>query len=146
MKKNLLIWKKNILVLILVSKLLFFWMMKPLHNILKHSKKLSLLLFFIGLNWVVYADGGGNNFVQAKVVKCYPNPATSVINFDFPKNIDNSYLLQVYSFTGRKMAETSVSSAKITIDLTDFYRGIYVYQLHDKSGKIVESGKFQVVK
>ena len=35
---------------------------------------------------------------------------------------------------------------RITIPLDDFYRGMYVYQLSDKDGKIIDSGKFQVVK
>jgi hypothetical protein len=32
------------------------------------------------------------------------------------------------------------------INLSDFPRGVYVYQLRDKTGRIVESGKFQVSK
>ena len=28
----------------------------------------------------------------------------------------------------------------------DFYRGIYIFQLKDKNGKVVDSGKFQVSK
>jgi hypothetical protein len=90
-----------------------------------------------------------NNFfevTQVKVVKCYPNPATSVVNFDFPKNFDKAYTLQIYSFAGKQMVETPLSGNKVTITLTEFYRGIYVYQLRDKSGKIVDSGKFQVAK
>ena len=35
---------------------------------------------------------------------------------------------------------------KITVPLTDFYRGVYIFQLRDAKGNIVESGKFQVVK
>jgi hypothetical protein len=85
--------------------------------------------------------------VQAKVIKCYPNPATSYINFEFANEIDKSYSLQIYSFVGRLMFETIVSNSKLTVELNNnYYRGIYIYQLHDKSGRIVEAGKFQVTK
>jgi hypothetical protein len=77
----------------------------------------------------------------------YPNPATSYINFTFDKTVDKSYTLQVYNFIGRKMNDIRISDAKLTINLDDnYFRGLYVYQLRDQSGKIVESGKFQVNK
>ena len=37
-------------------------------------------------------------------------------------------------------------NASTTLDLTPFNRGVYIYQLKDRSGKVVESGKFQVSK
>ena len=83
---------------------------------------------------------------KGEIIKCYPNPATSFVNFEFDKNIDKSYVLQVYSFVGKKMVETPVSNSKITVTLNDFNRGLYVYQLRDKSGQTVMAGKFQVVK
>lgn len=77
----------------------------------------------------------------------YPNPATSYVNFTFDKSVDKNYTLQIFNFIGRKMTEIRVSDAKITITLDDNYlRGLYIYQLRDQSGRIVESGKFQVNK
>ena len=35
---------------------------------------------------------------------------------------------------------------RMSVNLSDFSRGIYIYQLRDKSGRMVESGKFQVAK
>lgn len=99
------------------------------------------------LSWVAEASPGTDQVtIQSKEIKCYPNPATSFINFSFPQSIDHSDILQIYSFTGRKMTETPVNSDKLTITLDNYYRGIYVYQLRDKDGRILESGKFQVVK
>jgi len=90
----------------------------------------------------------GETGLLAKTIKCYPNPAVSFVNFEFPTDlISKDYSLKVYSFTGKQMFEINITSAKATLTFTnDFYRGIYVYQLHDKSGKIVETGKFQIVK
>lgn len=120
-------------------------MNKSLHIFLHTSKKILLVSLIVCMGWMTYA---GDNLPQTKfqIIKCYPNPATSIINFDFAKNIDKTYTLQIYSFLGKIMSETQVSTNKVTITLNDFYRGIYVYQLKDKAGRIVESGKFQVIK
>lgn len=86
--------------------------------------------------------------VQTKNVKCYPNPAVSFINFEVAQQyVNKNYTLQVFSFTGKKMYETSLTAAKLTLTFTnDYYRGIYVYQLRDAGGKIAETGKFQINK
>jgi len=112
-----------------------------------YFKKL-LVIAAMTVSGVVYADKTSNNFYpQTKIVKCYPNPAVSVINFEFASDVDKNYVLQIYSFTGKKMTEISLSANKITVTLNnDYYRGIYIYHLQDKSGRIIESGKFQVVK
>ena len=81
-----------------------------------------------------------------KTVKFYPNPAVSFINFEFERTYDKSYSLLIYNFIGKKVVEMKISEQKINISLTDFYRGVYIFQLRDKSGNIVESGKFQVAK
>ncbi len=84
---------------------------------------------------------------KAKLTHFFPNPATSYINFTFDKSVDKNYSLQVYSFIGRKMNEIRISESKITINLdNNYYRGLYIYQLRDQTGRIVESGKFQVEK
>lgn len=120
-------------------------------SILLHTtgtfKRLLLATIFVASGWIFC--GAGNAFVptdvQVKIVKFYPNPATSFINFEFPANIDRTYSLSIYSFSGKKMKDIPVSSSKLSIILSDdFYRGIYIFQLHDKSGKLIEAGKFQV--
>ena len=80
------------------------------------------------------------------ILRFYPNPATTVVNADFQKGFEKGYSIQIYSFLGKKMYEAANINQRITLNLTDYNRGIYIYQLRDKSGKIVESGKFQVSK
>ena len=80
------------------------------------------------------------------MIRFYPNPATSVINFDFQKTVDKTYSLQIFNFMGKKVYELKNLSSKMNIELNDFYRGIYIFQLRDKNGSILESGKFQVNK
>ena len=83
---------------------------------------------------------------QTTIMRSYPNPASSVIPFDFQKGYDKGFSIQIYNFLGRKMLEQTNLADRTTINLTDFTRGVYVYQLRDKTGKLVESGKFQVSK
>lgn len=123
-------------------------MKKTLPITIQFFKTLLLILLLASTGFAVssFTLPDSPATARVEVVKCYPNPATSVVNFEFDKNIDKSYVLQVYSFVGKKMAETPVMNNKITITLTDFNRGIYVYQLRDKSGETVVAGKFQVIK
>ncbi len=86
------------------------------------------------------------NTDAVRTVKFYPNPAVSFINFEFAKNYDKSYTLLIYNFIGKKMTELKPTDQKITVPLTEYYRGVYIFQLRDAQGNIVESGKFQVVK
>lgn len=116
-------------------------------------KKLYFLIFFFSLTAFANAQESrvlGNNpltdVLQSKNVKFYPNPATSVINFELTQANLRSVTLQVYNFVGKKVYELNNVNQKTTLSLTEFYRGVYIFQLRDKSGRILESGKFQVVK
>jgi hypothetical protein len=83
---------------------------------------------------------------NSPILKFYPNPATAVVNFDFQKSFDKGFSIQVFNFLGRKMFESLNLNQRTTINLSDYTRGVYIYQLRDKTGRIVESGKFQVSK
>lgn len=111
------------------------------------KRTLLIILLIAGLhfssNAQVKPTFAGNDAV--KTVKYFPNPAISFINFEFEKNYNN-YKLEIFNFIGKKVSELKVSDQKITIPLTDYFRGVYIFQLRDQQGNIVESGKFQVVK
>lgn len=81
-----------------------------------------------------------------KIVKFYPNPATSFINFEFQKSIDKAYNFQIINLLGKKVFEVSNVTPKTIVNLSDFLRGVYIFQLRDQNGKVVDSGKFQVSK
>ena len=76
----------------------------------------------------------------------YPNPATTYITFDLQKDYVKGLSIQVYSFLGKRMYEGQNIPATVTIDLAEFNMGLYMYHLIDVSGKVIESGKFQVTK
>lgn len=81
-----------------------------------------------------------------KIIKFYPNPAVSQITFDFELGYDKNYSFQIFNFTGKKVFELFAVTPKALINVSDFYRGVYIFQLKDRNGKIVETGKFQVSK
>ena len=113
---------------------------------MKHSY--LFFLIFIGLllsSFVVYSVDDGS-IDQPKIVELYPNPATSVIYFEIPNNTEKTYTLLIFNFIGKKVNEFVISNSKIAVSLDNYYRGLYVYQLRDKNGLIIESGKFQVIK
>lgn len=81
-----------------------------------------------------------------RIVKLYPNPATTYITFDLQKGYERGLSVQVYSFLGKKMFENQNIPSKLTLDLAEFNRGLYMYHLIDATGKVIETGKFQVTK
>ncbi len=113
-------------------------------------KKL-LLITFIAFSFLAKAQPGKNGSpavfdAKERVIKFYPNPAISIISFEFQKATDRGYTLQIFNFLGKKVFEKTMLSQRNDVPLTEFYRGVYIFQLRDKSGRILESGKFQVAK
>lgn len=81
-----------------------------------------------------------------RMIRFYPNPATSFIQFDIPAQVGKESHLQIFNFLGKKVVDLPSSQIKTRVDVTSLTRGIYIFQLKDKSGKIMESGKFQIEK
>lgn len=111
--------------------------------------KYIYLILLLGLSFSATAQSGksvnaSSEMSQVKVVKFYPNPATTFIYFELLQRPQATYTLQLFNLTGKKVYEAVEISQKTTIPVSDFFRGVYIYQLRDKTGKIVESGKFQV--
>jgi hypothetical protein len=113
-------------------------------------KKIYFIFFvalFVAVSGFTTTDGKLVGETQVRTVQCYPNPATSFVNFEFPTEVEKmNYSLSIYSFIGKKMNEYNVSSTKILLTLENYTRGLYIFQLKDKAGNLIESGKFQVIK
>ena len=67
----------------------------------------------------------------------------SILNF---RNHTINLTLSIFQFAWKKVFEVTNVSPKTIVNLSDFLRGVYIFQLRDKSGKVVDSGKFQVSK
>ena len=83
---------------------------------------------------------------ESKIVKFFPNPAITQITFSLDRGFDKDCSLQVFNFIGKKVYELQGIGSRNIVDLSDFYRGLYIFQLRDKTGKIIDSGKFQVAR
>jgi hypothetical protein len=113
------------------------------------KKNFYILLFTVLFSSSGFAQNKGTATPAdgaVKFMRFYPNPAITVINFEFQKGFDKYFTFQVFNFIGKKVVDLKTVTPKINIPLTDYNRGVYIYQLRDRNGKIIDSGKFQVVK
>lgn len=72
--------------------------------------------------------------------KCYPNPATSVVNFDLPHG---DYSLIVFSASGQKVLEKEVKTNG-NLNIEDFRTGVYFFEFMNEKGEVV--ARKQVIK
>jgi hypothetical protein len=84
--------------------------------------------------------------VPQRMVRFYPNPASEAIHFECRQNAQQPLQLRIFNFLGKKMVELGRVTNQTRIDLAGFNRGLYLFQLVDAKGRILESGKFQVEK
>lgn len=107
-------------------------------------KKFFYIILFTGFSLTGYSQlKPALSQDLMKVVKLYPNPAVNYVNFEFD-NVDRSGTIVIYNFIGKKVEEVKVNDPRLTISVNDFYRGVYIYQLRNSQGVILQSGKFQV--
>lgn len=104
---------------------------------------MSLLVFGFNLHGFTQSNTAESS---NRIIKFYPNPASAFINFDFLRSYDVNHTLFIFNFMGKKIIEIKNTPSRINLNLVDFYRGVYIYQLRDRNGIILETGKFQVVK
>lgn len=79
-----------------------------------------------------------------QTVKYYPNPAVNFLVFEYEENPPANSSVLVFNFLGKKVIEAPLRLSKTTVSLADLYRGMYIFQVRDAAGKILDSGKFQI--
>lgn len=117
-------------------------------NFVSLRRVLTILSFILLITSVSAGQTGRSatgSEIADRIVKTYPNPATTYINFELQNTSQKGLTIRVFNgVLGKKMYEANNVPSKFTINLNDYTRGIYIYQLIDATGKIIESGKFQV--
>ena len=98
-------------------------------------RKLYLLICFTGFTFLASAQDAKRSEISTtsevvKVIRFFPNPATTVINFELTKN-QKEATLQVYNFVGKMVYELYNINQKTALPLSDFFRGVYIFQLRD---------------
>jgi hypothetical protein len=113
---------------------------------MKNFTLIILLVILSSAKGFAQAENKSIVQTQAKMVRFFPNPATSIINFEFLKSTNDTYTFQVFNFLGKKVLDQPKVNSRSQVDLTSYTRGIYIFQLKDRNGRVIESGKFQVEK
>jgi hypothetical protein len=76
-------------------------------------------------------------------VDIYPNPASTQVNFQV---MSQSAITRadIYDITGQKVNSYGIRNNFLTISTQGYASGLYFYQLYDKDGALVKSGKFSI--
>jgi len=82
-------------------------------------------------------EQGMDNFI-----KIYPNPANEFITLENKQNIMKEVCM--YDISGREVKRISISTNKITLDVSDLQRGMYVMKVSTEKGVITR--KIQIIR
>ncbi|NNF35316.1 MAG: T9SS type A sorting domain-containing protein [Saprospiraceae bacterium] len=77
-----------------------------------------------------------DNITQSLHIKIYPNPASKILNIDFPENYINQQVF-IYNINGQEMMKASNVT---TIDVSDLSNGVYFLMVNTDG--IKRTGKF----
>ncbi len=102
-----------------------------------------IFIFLIGIQFSASAQVKSTSVSVTKIIKFYPNPATVGINFEFQTGYDKSYTIQLFNFMGKKVYEITNPAQRTYLSLSSFYRGVYIYQLRDRNGKLLNRTSFK---
>lgn len=100
---------------------------------------------------ILYLDGvsavtGINNLIAPSVsVNVFPNPATTVVNFNI-SGTDLATQADIYDITGQKIHSYQFKNSLSSVNTSGYSTGLYFYKLYDKSGTELKVGKFIVSK
>ena len=84
------------------------------------------------------------NSSEVKNIRFFPNPASTTINFEFKAQVEKGTILQVFNFLGRQVLTIPVSGSRVSVNVTDLIKGVYIFQVKTSNGRILETNKFQV--
>ncbi|MCX6295199.1 MAG: T9SS type A sorting domain-containing protein, partial [Bacteroidetes bacterium] len=76
-------------------------------------------------------------------VSIYPNPATNVISFTSSLN---AAAVEVFDIAGRKVGAFEMRGNAVTIELSSFSTGMYIYNVVNEKKEVINRGKFEVTK
>ena len=107
---------------------------------------LALLLGLTSMGQTQEKERQVGKTASARIVRFYPNPASETIHFESRQNSQQPLQLRIFNFMGKKLVEVRRVTNPTRIDLNNFGRGLYLFQVVDSRGQIIESGKFQVEK
>lgn len=85
---------------------------------------------------------GVNNISVKNAVNVYPSPANAEITFS-TSNTTEQYI-SIYDVRGKQIERVVVKNGMESVNTTAYSNGIYLYNITDNSGNLLNSGKFVV--
>lgn len=84
----------------------------------------------------------GINDLAANETKVYPNPVKDVLHIEI--NNDEQKVLSMFDLSGKKVEETMFSENKLDVNVADYKRGFYFYEIKSNNGAVIKTGKICV--
>jgi hypothetical protein len=81
------------------------------------------------------------NWSNGDYIKVYPNPVISLMQVDYKLGMQRELTLKVYDMSGREVLEQKKLKSGDQVNMSRLIRGIYQYQLLDKTGKLLMADK-----
>ena len=77
-------------------------------------------------------------------VNVYPSPATTEVNFQISSLSTPIIRADIYDITGQKVNSYGIRNNFLSMSTQGYAAGLYFYQLYDKNGSLLKSGKFSI--
>lgn len=106
-----------------------------------------LILFFLLVSTASFSQkvqGPAGSVPQKNNVQFFPNPASTTITFEFSINAEKGSNLHIYSFLGRKVLSVPVTGNRVSVNVSNLMKGVYIFQVTDNNGRVIATNKFQV--
>jgi hypothetical protein len=81
------------------------------------------------------------NWSNGDYIKVYPNPVVTNMQVDYKLGMQRELTLKVYDMSGREVLEQKKLKSGDQVNMSRLLRGIYQYQLLDKTGKLLMADK-----
>ncbi|MFN4971434.1 MAG: T9SS type A sorting domain-containing protein [Bacteroidota bacterium] len=78
----------------------------------------------------------------AATVKVYPNPAVNVLNIDL--DYEKEKIINLFDITGKVVQSLRTSANRTDIDVSQFNKGMYLYEIRTAGNELIKSGRFNV--
>jgi hypothetical protein len=81
------------------------------------------------------------NYSNGDYVRTYPNPVFNLMKVEYKLGMQRELTLKVYDMSGREVLEQKKVKSGDQVNMSQLLRGIYQYQLIDKTGKLLMADK-----
>jgi hypothetical protein len=81
------------------------------------------------------------NWSNGDYIKMYPNPVVTNMQVDYKLGMQRELTLMVYDMSGREVLEQKKLKSGDQVNMSRLLRGIYQYQLLEKTGKLLMAEK-----